>query len=149
MLAETVKTGGLNLLQGAKNQWHDALRLATGKPQPGTENFLPGKQFAITPGQMVFRNHLIELIQYRAQTETVFAEPVLIVPSWIMKYCILDLSPGNSLVRYLVEKGHTVFIVSWKNPDAAGQRPGRPEPRRHAQGRCALCRHRHLAGHGA
>ena len=118
VLAETVKTGGMNLLQGAQNQWHDALRLANGKPQPGVENFRPGKEVAITPGQVVFRNHLIELIQYTPQTETVFAEPVLIVPSWIMKYYILDLSPGNSMVKYLVEKGHTVFIVSWKNPNA-------------------------------
>jgi len=119
VLAETVKTGGINLLQGAKNQWNDTLRLVTGKPRPGLENFRPGKEVAITPGQVVFRNHLIELIQCAPQTDTVFAEPILIVPSWIMKYYILDLSPGNSLVRYLVEQGHTVFIVSWKNPDAA------------------------------
>ena len=119
VLAETVKTGGMNLLQGAQNQWHDTLRLATGKPQPGLENFRPGREVAVSPGQVVFRNHLIELIQYSAQTATVVAEPILIVPSWIMKYYILDLSPGNSLVRYLVEQGHTVFIVSWKNPDAA------------------------------
>ena len=118
-LAETVKTGGVSLLQGAQNQWQDTLRMATGKPQPGIENFRPGKEVAITPGQVVFHNHLIELIQYSPQTDTVFAEPVLIVTSWIMKYYILDLSPGNSLVRYLVEQGHTVFIVSWKNPDAA------------------------------
>jgi len=119
VLAETVKTGGINLLQGAKNQWNDTLRLVTGKPRPGLENFRPGKEVAIAPGQVVFRNHLIELIQCAPQTDTVFAEPILIVPSWIMKYYILDLSPGNSLVRYLVEQGHTVFIVSWKNPDAA------------------------------
>ena len=119
VLAETVKTGGMSLLQGAQNQWQDTLRMATGKPQPGIENFRPGKEVAITPGQVVFHNHLIELIQYSPQTDTVFAEPVLIVTSWIMKYYILDLSPGNSLVRYLVEQGHTVFIVSWKNPDAA------------------------------
>ena len=119
VLAETVKTGGVNLLQGAHNQWIDTLRLATGQPQPGTQNFRPGKEVAVTPGQVVFRNHLIELIQYVPQTATVLAEPILIVPSWIMKYYILDLSPGNSLVRYLVEKGHTVFIVSWNNPNAA------------------------------
>ena len=124
VLAETLKTGGQNLLQGMQNQWQDALRLATSGPLPGLENFRPGKEVAVTPGKVVFRNHLIELIQYSPQTETVLAEPVLIVPSWIMKYYILDLSPGNSLVRYLVEKGHTVFIVSWKNPDAADRNLG-------------------------
>ncbi|NDP64730.1 alpha/beta fold hydrolase [Polaromonas sp.] len=119
VLSETLKTGGANLLQGLQNQVRDTLRLASGQPLPGTENFLPGKDVAVTPGKVVFRNHLIELIQYSPQTDTVFAEPVLIVPSWIMKYYILDLSPANSLVRYLVENGHTVFIVSWKNPDAS------------------------------
>ena len=128
VLAETVKSGGLNLLHGAKNQWRDALRLA-GVEQPtatggDTGNFRPGQEVAITPGQVVFRNHLIELMQYRPQTPTVFAEPVLIVPSWIMKYYILDLSPSNSLVRYLVDQGHTVFIVSWKNPDASDRNLG-------------------------
>ena len=127
VLAETVKSGGLNLLRGAQNQWRDALRLA-GVKQPSatgdTRNFRPGREVAITPGQVVFRNHLIELIQYSPQTPTVFAEPVLIVPSWIMKYYILDLSPGNSLVRYLVNQGHTVFMVSWKNPDASDRNLG-------------------------
>lgn len=118
VLAETVKSGGINLLKGAQNQWRDALRIATGKPMPGTEKFRPGKEVALTPGKVVFRNHLIELIQYSPQTKTVFAEPVLMIPSWIMKYYILDLSPNNSLIKYLVEKGHTVFIVSWKNPDS-------------------------------
>ena len=122
--AETLRTGGMNLLQGALNQWQDLLRLASGQPPPGTERFVPGQQVALTPGKVVFRNHLIELIQYRPQTETVQAEPVLIVPSWIMKYYILDLSPANSFVRYLVENGHTVFIVSWKNPGAADRHLG-------------------------
>ncbi|MEO6321589.1 MAG: alpha/beta fold hydrolase [Polaromonas sp.] len=124
VLAETVKTGGMNLLQGAQKQWQDALRFATGEPLPGTEDFRPGKEVALTPGKVVFRNHLIELIQYSPQTKTVFAEPILIVPSWIMKYYILDLSPGNSLVSYLVEKGHTVFIMSWKNPDSGDSHLG-------------------------
>ena len=118
VLAETMKTGGANLLQGAKNLKRETLRLAKKEPKAGTENFRPGKAVALTPGEVVFRNHLIELIQYSPQTKTVFAEPILIVPSWIMKYYILDLSPDNSLVAYLVGKGHTVFMMSWKNPDA-------------------------------
>lgn len=124
VLAETVKTGGVNLLEGAQNLAREALRVASDSPVPGTENFRPGQEVAVTPGQVVFRNHLIELIQYSPQTKTVFAEPILIVPSWIMKYYILDLSPDNSLVAYLVGKGHTVFIVSWKNPDASDRHLG-------------------------
>lgn len=117
--ARVLETGGANLWQGMRNRIEDAIRLAAGQAPAGTEAFRPGHEVAITPGKVVYANRLVELIQYSPQTKSVHARPVLIVPSWIMKFYVLDLSPHNSLVRFLVERGHTVFIVSWKNPDAA------------------------------
>ena len=116
VLETAVKQGGMNFIHGANNFWEDWRRLLTGKKPVGTEAFQVGRDVAVTPGKVVFRNRLIELIQYEPVTKKVYAEPILIVPAWIMKYYILDLSPENSLVKYLTQQGFTVFMISWKNP---------------------------------
>ena len=116
ILLRTISTGGLNLAKGWQNFIEDADRVISGKRPVGAESFVVGRDVAKTPGKVVYRNRLIELIQYAPATATVRPEPILIVPAWIMKYYILDLSPHNSLVKYLTEQGFTVFMVSWKNP---------------------------------
>ena len=118
VLETTIREGGQNLVHGAINFFADWERAAGGKPPLGAEAFQPGQNVAVTKGQVVYRNRLIELIQYSPETAEVYGEPVLVVPAWIMKYYILDLSPANSLVHYLVGRGHTVFMISWHNPTA-------------------------------
>ena len=106
----------MNLVRGFQNFIEDWERAVSGKKPVCAEKFVPGERVAVTPGKVVYRNRLIELIQYTPTTDNVRPEPLLIVPAWIMKYYILDLSPENSLVKYLVDSGFTVFMISWNNP---------------------------------
>lgn len=116
ILKQTLSQGGMNLVRGMQNLMDDWERHIGGKRPAGTEQFQVGQTIAATPGKVIYRNRLIELIQYAPATNAVKPEPVLIVPAWIMKYYILDLSPQNSLVNYLRRQGYTVFMISWKNP---------------------------------
>ncbi len=124
ILQHTMRQGGMNLMRGAQNFVEDWERAISGKKPVGTEAFRLGRDVALTPGKVIYRNRLIELIQYAPVTEQVRPEPILIVPAWIMKYYILDLSPQNSLVRYLTEQGFTVFMISWRNPGAVDRSLG-------------------------
>lgn len=130
VLKVTYQEGGANLGRGLVNFVEDVERELANLEPKGTENFRIGEDVAVTPGKVVYRNQLIELIQYEPTTETVHREPILIIPAWIMKYYILDLSPHDSMVKYLVDRGHTVFMVSWKNPDASDAYLGMSDYRR-------------------
>jgi polyhydroxyalkanoate synthase len=118
IIEKTVATGGENLVAGATNFTHDFFKTLTQTHDAPPEGYQIGKDLACTPGEIVYRNDLFELIQYTPQTSKVRAEPILFVPAWIMKYYILDLSPHNSMVKYLVSQGFTVFMISWCNPTA-------------------------------
>ena len=117
VLRKTVESGGQNLTKGLQNWIEDLNQLVRQEP-PRHPDYRVGETIATTPGDVVLRNDLIELIRYRPTTDKVRAEPLLIVPAWIMKYYILDLSPENSLVAWLRDQGYEVFILSWKNPVA-------------------------------
>jgi len=116
VLNRTASEGGANLVRGFWNFVEDWERAMNGRPPQGAEAFKVGENLALSPGKVIYRNRLIELIQYAPTTEKVRPEPIFIVPAWIMKYYILDLTPEKSLVRDLTDKGFTVFMVSWKNP---------------------------------
>jgi polyhydroxyalkanoate synthase len=118
VLEKAFQSGGENFVFGWQNWCSDLMRLLSASKPAGGEQFVVGKTVAVSPGKVVYRNKLIELIQYYPTTAQVRPEPILIVPAWIMKYYILDLSPQNSLVKYLTGQGFTVFAISWRNPDA-------------------------------
>jgi len=115
VIHETIATGGQNLVKGMQHLLRD---IQEGEIQiTDTKAFQVGRDLAITPGQVVYRNQLIELIQYTPTTEQVYSIPILHIPPWVNKYYLLDLRPQNSLVKFLVDQGFTVFMISWKNPD--------------------------------
>jgi polyhydroxyalkanoate synthase len=127
VLRKTIEEGGANLARGWVNLVEDWERAIAGRKPAAAQEYRAGETVAVTPGKIVHRNRLIELIQYGPTTAHVHREPILVVPAWIMKYYILDLSPENSLVKYLVDRGHTVFMISWKNPDAEDRDLGMEE----------------------
>lgn len=118
---EFLNTGGLSILKGLRNLLQD-LEHGKGKLKirmTDTEAFELGKNIAVTPGKVVYQTEMMQLIQYAPTTETVYKRPLLIVPPWINKFYILDLRPKNSFIKWAVEQGHTVFVISWVNPDAS------------------------------
>jgi polyhydroxyalkanoate synthase subunit PhaC len=117
VIKKALDTGGLSLVRGARNFIHD-LRTNEGVPRqvvPGAHTV--GEHMALTPGTVVFRNELMELIQYAPSTAEVHEIPLLFSPPWINKYYIMDLAPGRSLVQWAVDHGHTAFMISYRNPD--------------------------------
>ncbi len=130
LIARTKEEGGKNLLRGAQYMIEDMAKKLSGKDDAASIEFTPGEEVACTPGKVVFRNRLIELIQYAPTTEKAHATPLLIVPAWIMKYYILDLAPKDSLIKWLVGQGFTVFCISWKNPDEGDRDLGFDDYRR-------------------
>ena len=119
VLRRTAETGGENLLRGLSNMLSD-LERGKGKlsiKMTDMDAFKLGENIAVSPGKVVYQNALMQLVQYSPSTETVLKRPLLIAPPWINKFYILDLRPKNSFVRWAVSQGHTVFMISWVNPD--------------------------------
>ncbi len=119
VIEKTIESNGENLVKGLKNMLGD-LKKGNGSLQitmTDTEAFELGKNVATTPGKVVFRNRMLELLQYTPTSKSAYTKPLLIIPPWINKYYVLDLQPKNSLIKWLVGQGHTVFVVSWINPD--------------------------------
>ncbi|MGI9335359.1 MAG: PHA/PHB synthase family protein [Gammaproteobacteria bacterium] len=119
VLRETMETGGENLIDGLNNLLAD---LERGKGRlrikmTDLDKFELGKNVAVTPGKIVYSNELMQLIQYTPSTDEVFKRPLLIIPPWINKFYILDLRESNSFIKWAVDEGHTVFVISWVNPD--------------------------------
>jgi len=121
VIEKTIESNGENLVKGLENILAD-LKTGDGElriKMTDTEAFELGRNVATTPGKVVFRNRMLELLQYSPSTKTVYSKPLLVIPPWINKYYVLDLQPKNSLIKWLVEQGHTVFVVSWVNPDSS------------------------------
>jgi polyhydroxyalkanoate synthase len=119
VMRATVDTGGENLLSGLQNMLSDMER-SNGNlriKMVDEDAFTLGEDIATTPGKVVYQNELIQLIQFAPTTKKVYRRPLLIMPPWINKYYILDLRPENSFIRWAVDQGHTVYVVSWVNPD--------------------------------
>ena len=114
-----METGGASLAAGARNFLDDLLRNGGRPRQVDTSSFRVGENLAATPGKVVFRNELMELIQYAPQTPKVRAVPMLASPPWINKYYIMDLAPGRSFIEWAVQHERTVFAISYRNPDAS------------------------------
>ncbi len=115
-LRRAVETGSVSLLSGFANLLEDAASDAGLVQRRSSEDFELGVNIAATPGAVVFQNELMQLIQYTPTTDKVYQRPVLYIPPLVNKYYLLDLQPKSSLIRWLVEQGHTVFVVSWVNP---------------------------------
>ncbi|HVC42141.1 MAG TPA: alpha/beta fold hydrolase [Candidatus Saccharimonadales bacterium] len=116
---EAFETGGQSLMAGASNFVDDLMHNGGRPRQVDATSFSVGKNLAATPGRVVMRNSLIELLMYEAQTDLVHAQPILCSPPWINKYYIMDLAPGRSFIEYAVQHGFTVFCISYRNPDAS------------------------------
>ena len=118
-LRRAFETGGMSLLRGLRHFGEDLRRRGGWPKQVDTSNFQVGKNLAVTPGKVIYRNDLMELIQYAPQTPKTFEVPVLCSPPWINKYYIMDLAPGRSFIEWAIQHGHTTFAISYRNPDAS------------------------------